>query len=141
MPERMAERVDVDKEVRPGSDPGRSAFIESTAGDAEARAAAARDPQRPGSEADPVCGDDLAGSMIYLQCMRPNDPALPASTPEEGVFENSLLKDVEDTTVLKLPFHAEDVSPAASFYRTLKMQIEKGFLALRGILSRRGPPG
>ena len=79
--------------------------------------------------------------MIYLQCMRPSDPALPASTPEERVFGGSVLGDVGGATVLDLPFHAEDPSPAATFYRALKMQIAKGFLALRGILRRRGPPG
>jgi len=73
--------------------------------------------------------------------MRPNDTALPASTTAEGVFGNSLLKDEEGTKVLELPFRAEETSPAASFYRALKMQMAKAFLALRGALTRRGPPG
>ena len=85
--------------------------------------------------------EQVETTIIYVQCMRPSDPALPVSTPEEGVFGNSLLSDVEGTTVLELPFHAEDVTPAASFYRAVKMQIAKGFLALRGILRRRRPPG
>jgi len=86
--------------------------------------------------------EQVETTMIHLQCMRPSDTALPVSTPEEGgVFGDSLLSDVEGATVLDLPFHTEDASPAASFYRALKMQIAKGFLALRGILRRRGPPG
>jgi len=79
--------------------------------------------------------------MIYLHSMTPNDPALPVSNTEESVFGNCSLNDVEGTKVLELPFHGEDASPAASFYRALKMQMAKGFLALRRIMRRRGPPG
>ena len=85
--------------------------------------------------------EQVETTMIYLHCMTPNDPALPVSNTEESVFGNCSLNDVEGTKVLELPFHGEDASPAASFYRALKMQMAKGFLALRRIMRRRGPPG